>query len=159
MKHLLFILTLFLSLNINSAEGAACGEYLADANSELGECEEYQADHSDKASLQRGAKIYFNYCYGCHSLKYSRYNRMAKDLEIPENLFEEYLLFGDQKMGDLIQISMEAEDSKEWFGVSPPDLTLEASLRGEEWIYTYLISFYEDQSRPFGVNNKVYEKF
>ena len=93
MKHLLFILTLFLSLNINSAEGAACGEYLADANSELGECEEYQADHSDKASLQRGAKIYFNYCYGCHSLKYSRYNRMAKDLEIPENLFEEYLLF------------------------------------------------------------------
>ena len=55
MKHLLFILTLFLSLNINSAEGAACGEYLADANSELGECEEYQADHSDKASLQRGA--------------------------------------------------------------------------------------------------------
>ena len=97
MKHLLFTLTLFLSLNINSAEGAACGKYLADANSELGECEEYQADHSDKASLQRGAKIYFNYCYGCHSLKYSRYNRMAKDLEIPENLFEEYLLFGDQK--------------------------------------------------------------
>ena len=157
MKHLLLILTLFLSLNINSAEGAACGKYLSDENSELGECEEFQADHSDKASLQRGAKIYFNYCYGCHSLKYSRYNRIAKDLEIPENLFEEYLLFGDQKMGDLIQISMEAEDSKEWFGVSPPDLTLEASLRGEEWIYTYLISFYEDQSRPFGVNNKVYE--
>ena len=117
----------------------------------------FKADHSDKESLQKGAKIFMNYCYGCHSLKYARYNRVAKDLGIPEDLFQENLMFGDQKIGDLMTIGMDYSEAKDWFGVAPPDLTLEASLRGTDWVYTYLISFYEDDSRPFGVNNKVYE--
>ena len=81
----------------------------------------------------------------------------SKDLEIPLEMFQANLIFGDQKLGDLINIGMESKESKEWFGNSPPDLTLEAGLRGPDWIYTYLKSFYIDDSRPLGVNNKVYE--
>ena len=114
-------------------------------------------DLNNKASLQRGAQIYMNYCLGCHSLKYARYKRISEDLEIPLDMFQENLIFGDQKLGDLINIGMESKESKEWFGNSPPDLTLEAGLRGPDWIYTYLKSFYIDDSRPLGVNNKVYE--
>ena len=156
MKFLSLIL-LFLSFQLFSVEGGACGHFLSEDGSSEGVCEEFKADHTDKASMQRGAKIYMNYCYGCHSLKYARYNRVARDLGIPEDLFKENLMFGDQKMGDLMTIGMDQSEAKEWFGVAPPDLTLETSLRGTDWVYTYLVSFYEDNSRPFGVNNKVYE--
>ena len=156
MKFLTLILAL-LSLQLFSAEGGPCGHFLSEDGLEEGKCEEFKADHTDKASMQRGAKIYMNYCYGCHSLKYARYNRVARDLGIPEDLFQENLMFGDQKMGDLMVIGMDQSEAKEWFGVAPPDLTLETSLSGTDWVYTYLISFYEDNSRPFGVNNKVYE--
>ena len=98
-----------------------------------------------------------NYCLGCHSLKYARYKKVSEDLEIPLSMFQENLIFGDQKMGDLIQVGMDPEEAKEWFGNAPPDLTLEAGLRGPDWIYTYLTSFYIDESRPLGVNNKVYQ--
>ena len=156
MKFLTLTLA-FISLQLFSAEGGPCGHFLSEDGLEEGRCEEFKADHTDKASMQRGAKIYMNYCYGCHSLKYARYNRVARDLGIPEDLFQENLMFGDQKMGDLMTIGMDQSEAKEWFGVAPPDLTLETSLRGTDWVYTYLISFYEDNSRPFGVNNKVYE--
>jgi len=156
MKFLTLILA-FVSLQLFSAEGGPCGHFLSEDDLEEGKCEEFKEDHTDKSSLQRGAKIYMNYCYGCHSLKYARYNRVAKDLGIPEDLFQENLMFGDQKMGDLMTIGMDQSEAKEWFGVAPPDLTLETSLRGTNWVYTYLISFYEDEKRPFGVNNKVYE--
>ena len=72
-------------------------------------------------------------------------------------MFKENLIFGDQKIGDLIQVGMDPKEAKEWFGNTPPDLTLEAGLRGADWVYTYLKSFYLDESRPLGVNNKVYE--
>ena len=98
-----------------------------------------------------------NYCLGCHSLKYARYKKVSEDLEIPLDMFEDNLIFGDQKMGDLIQVGMDPKEAKEWFGNTPPDLTLEAGLRGPDWVYTYLKSFYIDESRPLGVNNKVYE--
>ena len=156
MKFLSLIL-LFLSIQLFSEEGGPCGHFLSEDGLKEGFCEEFKADHSDKESLQKGAKIFMNYCYGCHSLKYARYNRVAKDLGIPEDLFQENLMFGDQKIGDLMTIGMDYSEAKDWFGVAPPDLTLEASLRGTDWVYTYLISFYEDDSRPFGVNNKVYE--
>ena len=154
----LLTLTLaIISLHLFSAEGGACGHFLSEDGLEEGRCEEFKADHTDKASLQRGAKTFMNYCYGCHSLKYARYNRVAKDLGIPEDLFQENLMFGDQKMGDLMTIGMDPSEAKEWFGIAPPDLTLETALRGTDWVYTYLISFYKDEGRPFGVNNKVYE--
>ena len=154
--RLLIFLIAFSSSQVFSA-GGNCGAYLSDENGEKGVCDNVDVDHQDLPSLQRGVKLYMNYCFGCHSLEYARYNRVAEDLGIPEDLFMDNLVFGDQKPGDLMTISMKSEDSEQWFGVPPPDLTLVTSLRSSEWFYTYLKSFYVDNSRPLGVNNKVYE--
>ena len=156
-SSLAFLVTFFVSFNLSAAGGAACGIYLSEDGLTKGECKEALIDAKNKASLQRGAQIYMNYCLGCHSLKYARYKKVSEDLEIPLDMFQENLIFGDQKMGDLIKIGMDPKEAKEWFGNAPPDLTLEAGLRGSDWIYTYLTSFYVDESRPLGVNNKVYE--
>jgi len=158
LKYLLgFLIVLYISSHTNAAGGAACGSYLSEDGLTKGECKEAYINPKDKASLQRGAQVYMNYCLGCHSLKYARYKKVSEDLEIPLDMFQDNLIFGDQKMGDLIQIGMDPKEAKEWFGNAPPDLTLEAGLRGSDWIYTYLTSFYIDESRPLGVNNKVYE--
>ena len=158
LKFLLgFLIALFISSHMNAAGGAACGSYLSEDGLTKGECKEAYINPKDKASLQRGAQVYMNYCLGCHSLKYARYKKVSEDLEIPLDMFQDNLIFGDQKMGDLIQIGMDPKEAKEWFGNAPPDLTLEAGLRGSDWIYTYLTSFYIDETRPLGVNNKVYE--
>lgn len=114
-------------------------------------------DLTDKASLQNGAKLFMNYCAGCHSTGYQRYQRVANDLGIPEELMKENLIFTDSKIGDLMKNSMDKDDAAKWFGNAPLDLTLEARLRGPDWIYTYLRSFYKDDSRPFGVNNVVFK--
>ncbi|MDI9818428.1 MULTISPECIES: cytochrome c1 [unclassified Legionella] len=117
-------------------------------------------DVSDQSKLQRGAKIFMNYCSGCHSLKYMRYNTMAKDLglttftgEIDTDLLFNNLIFTTAKIHDPIEISMPAIDARQWFGIMPPDLSLTARERGASWIYTYLKSFYADDSKPFGTNN------
>jgi len=146
-----------LASNLSAAGGAACGNYLSEDGLTKGQCDKAYVDATDKPSLQRGAQIYMNYCLGCHSLKYARYKKVSEDLEIPLDMFKDNLIFGDQKMGDLIQVGMDPKEAKEWFGNTPPDLTLEAGLRGPDWVYTYLKSFYIDESRPLGVNNKVYE--
>lgn len=113
----------------------------------------------DKARLQRGAKIFMNYCSGCHSLRYLRYNRMGKDLglltfdgQLDKNLLNN-LIFTTAAIQDPIQISMPAMEARQWFGLVPPDLSLVARERGAAWLYTYLKSFYSDSSRPFGSNN------
>ena len=152
-----FILAFLISYNLSAAGGAPCGHYLSQESVIEGQCDSSEVDPKDIASLQRGAQIYMNYCLGCHSLKYARYKRVSEDLEIPLDMFQENLIFGDQKLGDLISIGMDSKESKAWFGNTPPDLTLEAGLRGSDWIYTYLKSFYIDDARPLGVNNKVYE--
>ena len=113
-------------------------------------------DVSDTASLQRGAAVYFNYCLGCHSLKYARYNRIAHDLQISESLFQEHLLFSKAPIGELIDIPTPKAEAKQWFGAAPPDLTLVSRVRSDDWLYTYLRSFYQDESRPFGVNNALF---
>ena len=100
------------------------------------ECDYFEADVSDKASLQRGLSTYMNYCYGCHSLKYSRYKRVAEDLLIPLEMYENNLIFDGSKIGELMQISLTKEDAINWLGAYPPDLTLEARLRRPDWIYT-----------------------
>lgn len=122
--------------------------------------EHVSVDVSDKESLQRGAKIFMNYCSGCHSLKYMRYNRMAQDLglitfdgQVAEDLLKNNLIFTQASIYDPIQIAMSPEDAKQWFGMVPPDLSLSARDRGPSWIYNYLKSFYSDPSRPFGTNN------
>ena len=113
-------------------------------------------DLSDKASLQRGAATFMNYCAGCHSTQYQRYNRVAADIGIPEELMRENLVFTGAKIGDLMKSAMAEKDAARWFGAPPPDLTLVARVRGADWIYTYLRSFYVDETRPFGVNNAVF---
>jgi len=114
-------------------------------------------DLDDQASLQRGAKYFANYCMGCHSAKFARYNRVARDLGIDEKDMEENLIFAETKIGNLMKIAMRPEDSKKWFGATPPDLTLVARVRGSDWVYTYLRSFYADETRPYGVNNAVFK--
>lgn len=111
---------------------------------------------TDKAQLQRGAQLFANYCYGCHSLKYVRYERLATDLDIPVELLAGNLMFNTDKIGEPMVNSLDRVQAKKWFGVSPPDLSLEAKLRGSDWVYSYLINFYEDPSRPWGVNNHVF---
>ena len=116
-----------------------------------------KVDLSDQKSLQRGAKIFFNYCLSCHSAAYMRYNRMGEDLSISDSVLKENLMFGADKVGDVMSISMRKEDSINYFGVAPPDLSVIARSRGADWLYTYFHTFYEDDSRPFGVNNLAYK--
>ncbi|OGI42119.1 MAG: cytochrome C [Candidatus Muproteobacteria bacterium RBG_16_65_31] len=115
-----------------------------------------RVDLHDQDSLQRGARIFVNYCLSCHSAAYMRYNRMGRDLGISDELVTENLLFAADKIGDLMKAVMPRDDAKAWFGVAPPDLTLVSRSHGPEWIYTYLRSFYRDDKSPSGWNNTVF---
>lgn len=114
----------------------------------------FRVDTANLAGLQRGARDFMSYCSGCHSMKYLRYNRMAADLGIPEDLLKANLMFTSEKVGDVITAAMPKE-SAEWLGAQPPDLTLTARSRGPAWVADYLQSFYIDPKRPLGVNNTV----
>ena len=114
-------------------------------------------DLRDRASLQAGAKTFVNYCMGCHSAEYSRYQRVGDDLGIPEEVLKKNLMFAGDKVGETMGIAMSKQDGKKWFGVIPPDLTVIARSRGVDWLYTYLTGFYLDNSRPWGVNNLVFK--
>lgn len=113
-------------------------------------------DLTDNASLQRGAKIYMNYCLGCHQMQYQRYQRTFADIGIPDEVGQQYLQFTGEKVFDHIENAMPGDSGAKWFGAPPPDLTLVARVRGADWIYTYLRTFYVDESKTFGVNNKVF---
>lgn len=114
-------------------------------------------DLSDQASLQNGAKLFMNYCFGCHSAQYQRYERVGRDIGIPLDLLKDNLIFDSEaKVGDLMENAIPDKSAAKWFGAPPPDLTLVARVRGTDWLYTYLRAFYEDPSRPFGVNNFVF---
>lgn len=105
------------------------------------------------ASLQRGARNFMGYCSGCHSLKYKRYSRMARDLRIPEADLEKYLLLPGAKKNDYITTSLSPADGEAWFGKAPPDLSLIVRARGADYVYQFLKTFYADPSSPTGVNN------
>jgi len=104
------------------------------------------ANVSDTASLQRGAKWYVNYCQGCHALGYMRYSRLAKDLDLTEDMTMENLVFSRAKFGETMDIAMKADQSITWFGKTPPDLSLVGRSRGPDWLYSYLLGFYQDDS-------------
>jgi len=144
MKKLIFVLMLAAAPMLGMAAGG--GAHLDDADIDL----------SDQASLQRGAKLFVNYCLSCHSAMYQRYNRTAKDLGLTEEEVRENLMFTTDKIGDTMNIAMDPEDAAVWFGTAPPDLSVITRARGVDWIYTYLRSFYQDEARPFGVNNTVF---
>jgi ubiquinol-cytochrome c reductase cytochrome c1 subunit len=113
------------------------------------------ADINNIESLQRGSRNFMNYCSGCHSLKYVRYNRLATDLKIPESELAGNLMFAsDAKAFDTIGTSMPA-DAEGWFGKQPPDLSLMARARSVDYIYAFLKGFYVDKARPWGTNNLI----
>jgi ubiquinol-cytochrome c reductase cytochrome c1 subunit len=116
-------------------------------------------DLSDQESLQRGAKYFVNYCMGCHSAKYVRYEKVAEAAGLTEDEVKNNLMFTDNnKIGSQMVSAINPDDAARWFGTAIPDLTLTARVRhgGGDWIYTYLKSFYVDESRPTGVNNIVF---
>jgi len=117
-----------------------------------GELEHANINLTDTASLQRGAALFINYCMGCHSAQYLRYNRLAQDLDLTEEQVESHLLFGDREISDYMLTAMDADQAEEWFGITPPDLTLTARSRGPDWVYTFLKSFYLTED---GWNNTV----
>jgi ubiquinol-cytochrome c reductase cytochrome c1 subunit len=101
---------------------------------------------NDMASLQRGAKMFVNYCLSCHSADYMRYKRLSEDLQLSEEMVMDNLVFADAKIGDRMTIAMDPEDSARWFGKTPPNLTLIARARGADWLYAFLRTFYQDES-------------
>jgi len=142
-KIKLSLVSIFLALNV-----FASGElHLDHANTNI----------SDTASLQNGAKLFMNYCSGCHAISFMRYNRIARDLGLSDSLVAEHLMFAGEKPGDTITTNMPKEGAAKWFGGLPPDLSLVARSKGTDWIYSYLKGFYEDDSKVFGVNNKILE--
>jgi ubiquinol-cytochrome c reductase cytochrome c1 subunit len=110
---------------------------------------------ADPKSLQRGAKYFVNYCLGCHSAKYVRYNRLAQDLQLTEQQVIDNLMFTGEQPFDFMANSMLPADAARWFTIAPPDLSLIARSRGTDYIYTYLRSFYLAPDRPTGVDNIV----
>lgn len=144
MKKLIFAFLLASVPMLGLAAGE--GPHLDEANIDLG----------DQASLQRGAKYFVNYCLSCHSAKYQRYNRMARDLGLAEDEVIGNLMFTTDKIGETMNIAMPVDKAKDWFGNPPPDLSVLIRARGVNYIYTYLRSFYADEKRPFGVNNIVF---
>jgi ubiquinol-cytochrome c reductase cytochrome c1 subunit len=110
---------------------------------------------ANTASLQRGAKYFVNYCLGCHSAQYVRYNRLAQDLQLSEQQVIDNLMFTGERPFDTMTNAMLPKDSQRWFKVSPPDLSLIARSRGTDYIYTFLRSFYASPGRPTGVDNVV----
>ena len=119
---------------------------------------EYKAINniSNKASLQRGAKYFVNYCSGCHSLKYMRMSTLAKDLDIEEKIFTKNLIFSSKKIGETMTIAMNAVDAEKWFGAAPPDLSLIARSKGADYVFAKLNTYYEDDDSLTGYNNLAY---
>lgn len=149
------VLSLCLVLPTMAAQAAAEGPHFVYHMPKL--------DPKDQGSLQRGAKYFMNYCSGCHGLRYMRYTQMAMGIgmtddkgEVLAPILKSNLLFTSDNVGDPIKTAMDPKMAKQWFGTKVPDLTLEAKARGADWVYNYLLSFYPDAKRPFGVNNTVF---
>jgi len=127
------------------------GHALAQEGGEI-EVQRAHADITDQESLRRGARDFMNYCSGCHSIAYLRYNQLAEDLKIPPKQLASDLMFTSQNPFDGIVSAMPA-DAATWFGKPPPDLSLVAREKGVDYIYSFLTGFYVDNTRPWGVNN------
>jgi ubiquinol-cytochrome c reductase cytochrome c1 subunit len=116
----------------------------------------------DPASLQHGAKLFVNYCLGCHSASFMRYNKLT-EIGLTEDQIRDNLMFTGERVGDLMKIAMGRSDASIWFGTPAPDLTLVERQRsghtypGADWLYTYMRGFYRDPDRPMGWNNVVFE--
>jgi ubiquinol-cytochrome c reductase cytochrome c1 subunit len=121
-----------------------------------------QAKVTDMAALQNGAKLFVNYCLNCHSASFMRYNRL-RDIGLTEDQIKKNLMFATDKVGETMQVTLDAKQAKEWFGAQPPDLTVIARSRaaagqgsGADYLYTYLRSYYRDDTTATGWNNLVF---
>ncbi|WP_423910799.1 cytochrome c1 [Candidatus Spongiihabitans sp.] len=152
-KKLILSLVLMMAL-ITALMTSAISAFAAEESN--GMLKPVEVSLRDKVSLQNGAKLFVNYCMSCHSAKFMRYNRMAADLEIPEQLVESNMIFTGGKIGDAMTTTLSKEAGEQWFGVAPPDLSLIGKLRDPEWLYGYLRSFYIDDSTETGWNNLVF---
>tara|TARA_B100001057_G_scaffold170210_1_gene170968 strand:- start:1899 stop:2612 length:714 start_codon:yes stop_codon:yes gene_type:complete len=139
--YILFIAIFFAPIGLH----AAVKKPLMSANNDIYDIE----------SLQRGARNFMNYCSGCHSAEYIRYDVIGEDLGITQSQLKEYLMFNARQTFDTINASMRSEDASGWFGQAPPDLSLAARAKGTDYIYTFLKSFYVDVTSPTGVDNVV----
>lgn len=146
MRQLMMLLLTLLPVSVSAAGGGG-GEHMKEAPVNL----------QDKVSLQKGARLFVNNCMGCHSLEYLRYGRMAEDLDIPEELVQKHLNFSGSKVGSSMTNAAKETEAENWFGVAPPDLTLETRRRSPDWVYSYLTGFYKDDSQAYGYNNHVFE--
>ncbi|MBT8082440.1 MAG: cytochrome c1 [Gammaproteobacteria bacterium] len=120
-----------------------------------GHLEPADIDPDNVASLQRGARNYMNYCSGCHSAEYVRFNTIGKQLELSEEQLIDNLMFNAEKTFETIRSSMPTKDAERWFGQAPPDLSLMARARGADYIYNFLKGFYVSEKSPTGVDNLV----
>ncbi len=129
------------------------------------ELEPANIDITNKPSLQRGAALFVNNCMGCHSLQYMRWDRVGNDIGLSVELVQRYLQVTGERPGELMEIAMPPHDAAEWFGIAPPDLSLVTrsrsglgfgAIKGTDWVYNFLLTFYVDESRPMGVNNLVF---
>ena len=144
MKNLMaLLLLLLLSFEVAASKGI--------------ELKEASIDLSDNASLERGAKHFVTYCLGCHSVKHIRYLRIALDVDIDQKKMLKDIAPEGANIYDQLHSAMNKHDAEKWFGTQPPDLSLIARSRGANWLYSYLKGFYVDKSRPFGVNNTIFE--
>ena len=146
------------------AAAALCAGLVSNvvANTEGPAWDKFPKDRiTDMAALQNGAKLFVNYCLNCHSAAYMRYNRL-RDIGLTEDQIKKNLLFATDKVGDLMTVSISAQDAKAWFGAQPPDLSVIARSRagdggsGADYLYTYMRSFYRDQTKATGWNNLVF---
>jgi ubiquinol-cytochrome c reductase cytochrome c1 subunit len=131
---------------------AAGGAFAAETGLRLEPSPGRRLDHE---SLQRGARTFVNYCLTCHSAQYMRYNRLT-DLGLTEQQIKDNLMFATDKVGSTMTVAMSKADATAWFGAPPPDLSVEARVRGADWLYNYLNAFYRDEKTPSGWNNLVF---
>ncbi len=143
-------LVVLLGLLLAASAGVAAASVGADIR-----LEPAPINRLDAASLQRGARTFVNYCLNCHSARYMRYNRLT-DLGIDPAMIRDNLMFATDKIGNTMTVAMSPKDAKTWFGTPPPDLTVEARVRGVDWLYNYVLGFYRDEGAASGWNNLVF---
>lgn len=142
-----FFALVVLLLTMPSVMASSNGPSLDSANIHL----------EDRQSIKRGAKLFVNYCLNCHSAELMRYSRIGQDLGMTEDEVSSELITTGAKVGGVMEVAIEKEDATRWFGKAPPDLSVISRARGVDWLYTYLRSFYRDESRPWGVNNTAFK--
>ncbi len=148
MRVFVLVVSFFVLLQASSMTVAASsGTTLDKANIKL----------NDRDAIKRGAKLFVSYCLTCHSASFMRYSRIGEDMGMTDEEVAEQLIKDGAKVGDTMTITMEKEDAKRWFGTAITDLSVISRARGVDWLYTYLRSFYRDESRPWGVNNAVFK--